>query len=78
MHILRSMEQDHPIAAIRKSLGWDRRKLADATGVDVSTVSRWERNKVAPSSSAKVILERLARRAALRSPTSQDDRVGAA
>jgi Predicted transcriptional regulator len=72
------METDHPIKAIRKALGWNRQKLAAATGVDVSTVSRWERGKIAPNSSAKVILEKLARRAAARSPgPSEDERVTA-
>lgn len=66
MHILRFMEQAHPIKTMRENLGWDRRKLADETGVDVSTVSRWERSVVEPSGSAKVILDRLFRRAASR------------
>ena len=52
------------IREIRDVLGWSQRKLADHIGVDVMTVSRWERGKNEPKGASLKALERLAERAA--------------
>src|SRR5256884_7082598 len=36
------------LRAERKRLGWSQAKVAKALGVDVTTVRRWERGRVAP------------------------------
>lgn len=52
------------IREIRDLLGWSQRKLADHIGVDVMTVSRWERGNNEPKGASLKALERLAKRAA--------------
>ena len=52
---------------IRKRLNWSRAQLAEEAGVNVSTVSRWENDGVPEKGTARKLLEKLARRAALRS-----------
>lgn len=51
---------------IRKRLKWTRARLAQEAGVNVSTVSRWENDGVPEKGTARKLLEKLARRAALR------------
>lgn len=57
------MSDNLNVSEIRKTLRWTRRQMADATGVDRSTVSRWESKAVSPSGPARVILEKLKKRA---------------
>lgn len=52
------------IRDIRDALGWSQRKFAAYIGVDVMTVSRWERGKNEPKGASLKALERLAKRAA--------------
>ena len=50
------------VITLREKLDWSQQKLADYIGVDVGTVSRWERDKNQPTGAALKILERLDKR----------------
>lgn len=54
---------------MRQSFGWSQEKLADALGVDVSTISRWERNRTKPGLTHGPRIGRLFRHLAARSGT---------
>ena len=63
-HMLCSMHRgvkmiEVDIQTIRKSLKLTQAELAEKLGVDVITVSRWERKKTKPSNLAKRQLRRL-------------------
>jgi DNA-binding transcriptional regulator YiaG len=52
------------VKSIRAALGWSQRKVADDIGVDVMSVSRWERGVNEPKGASLKALQRLAKRAA--------------
>ena len=47
------------VKAIRKKHGWTQADMARKLGVDVGTISRWERSTAQPSQLAKRQLDRL-------------------
>ena len=53
----------------RRSFGWSQERLAEALGVDVSTISRWERDKTKPSLAHGPRIGRLLKHVAARSGT---------
>jgi len=57
------MEHDIDIRAIRSQLGLTQAQLAEAVGVDQSTVSNWERG-AAPRGPARKLIERLTKESA--------------
>lgn len=52
------------IKQLRSKLGWSQKKLSDHIGVEVMTVSRWERGLNQPKGATLKALERLAKRTA--------------
>lgn len=54
---------------MRRSFGWSQEMLAEALGVDVSTISRWERSKTKPSLAHGPRIGRLLKHVAARSGT---------
>ena len=54
---------------MRRSFGWSQERLAEALGVDVTTISRWERNKTKPSLASGPRIGKLLRHVAVRSGT---------
>lgn len=54
---------------MRRSFGWSQERLAEALGVDVTTVSRWERNKTKPALATGPRIGRLLKHVAARSGT---------
>lgn len=54
---------------MRRSFGWSQEVLAEALGVDVSTISRWERNKTKPAITTGPRIGKLLRHVAARSGT---------
>lgn len=54
---------------MRRSFGWSQERLADALGVDVSTISRWERSKTKPALAHGPRIGRLLRHVAARTGT---------
>ena len=51
------------VKKIRAALRWSQRKVAEYIGVDVMSVSRWERGVNEPKGASLKALERLAKRA---------------
>lgn len=54
---------------MRRSFGWSQERLAETLGVDVTTISRWERNKTKPSLTHGPRIGKLLRHVAARSGT---------
>lgn len=54
---------------MRLSFGWSQERLAEALEVDVSTISRWERNKTKPALATGPRIGRLLKHVAARSGT---------
>lgn len=54
---------------MRRSFGWSQERLAEALGVDVTTISRWERNKTRPALAHGPRIGRILRHVAARSGT---------
>lgn len=54
---------------MRRSFGWSQEQLADKLGVDVTTISRWERNKTKPALASGPRIGKLLRHVAARSGT---------
>ena len=54
---------------MRRGFGWSQERLAEALGVDVTTVSRWERNKTKPALATGPRIGRLMKHIAARSGT---------
>lgn len=54
---------------MRRNFGWSQERLAEALGVDVTTVSRWERNKTKPALANGPRIGRLLKHVAVRSGT---------
>lgn len=54
---------------MRRSFGWSQERLAEALEVDVSTISRWERNKTKPALSSGPHIGRLLKHVAARTGT---------
>jgi DNA-binding transcriptional regulator YiaG len=51
------------IIELRSQLGWSQKKLADHIGIEVMTVSRWERGLHQPKGASIRALERLVKQA---------------
>jgi putative transcriptional regulator len=47
------------IKALRLSLGWTQKRLAEACGVSIRAVKQWEQGKYHPSGSAQILLQQL-------------------
>ena len=54
---------------MRRSFGWSQERLAEALEVDVSTISRWERNKTRPALASGPRIGRLLKHVAARTGT---------
>lgn len=54
---------------MRRSFGWSQEQLADTLGVDVSTISRWERSKTRPALANGPRIGKLLRHVAARTGT---------
>jgi transcriptional regulator with XRE-family HTH domain len=54
---------------MRRGFGWSQERLAERLGVDVTTISRWERNKTKPALAQGPRIGKLLRHVAARSGT---------
>lgn len=63
------MSNGEELRSMRLSFGWSQERLADALGVDVSTISRWENNKTKPALATGPRIGKLLRHLAARSGT---------
>jgi transcriptional regulator with XRE-family HTH domain len=54
---------------MRRNFGWSQEQLAETLGVDVTTISRWERNKTRPALAQGPRIGKLLRHVAARSGT---------
>jgi DNA-binding XRE family transcriptional regulator len=54
---------------MRRSFGWSQERLAEMLGVDVTTISRWERNKTKPALASGPRIGRILKHVAMRSGT---------
>lgn len=57
------------LRVMRHDFGWTQERLAEALGVDVTTISRWERNKTKPALAHGPRIGKLLRHVAARSGT---------